>query len=162
MVKRCVNTGAVKFALLFLALGQAAAAQRSAASGDVHWVATWASAQQVPRPAPIARTAAPAGAPAAANGPALAAAPPAAAVPPPAPRPARSFNNQTLRMVMRTSIGGEQLRVHLSNAFGTVPLTVGTAHVALWSKDSAIVAGSDRALTFNGRPGVTIRWGPRC
>jgi len=31
---------------------------------------------------------------------------------------ARGFNNQTVRMIVRTSIGGRRLRVNLSNAFG--------------------------------------------
>ena len=81
---------------------------------------------------------------------------PAAPATPPQVRPARSFNNQTLRMTVKTSIGGSKLRVHLSNAFGTVPLTIGAAHIALHGTDSAIVPGSDRALTFNGKPSVTI------
>ena len=59
-------------------------------------------------------------------------------------------------MVMRASIGGSTLRVHLSNAFGVIPLYVGSAHIALRDKDSAIVPTSDRALTFNGKPSVTI------
>jgi lysophospholipase L1-like esterase len=59
-------------------------------------------------------------------------------------------------MVMRASIGGSTLRVHLSNAFGSTPLYVGSAHVALRDKDSAIVPTSDHALTFNGKPSITI------
>jgi lysophospholipase L1-like esterase len=59
-------------------------------------------------------------------------------------------------MTVRASIGGSHLRVHLSNAFGTIPLTIGDAHIALHAKDSAIVPGSDRTLTFNGKPSVTI------
>lgn len=59
-------------------------------------------------------------------------------------------------MAVRASVGGNRIRVHLSNAFGTVPLTVGAAHVALKGDGSAIVAGSDRPLTFGGRSVVTI------
>ena len=140
-----------------------ALAQQNAVPANTHWVATWASSQQLPRPsfvrppAPPAQTivapAAAIGTPSAATG----AATPPVMPPTPSPmRPARSFNNQTLRMTVRTSIGGNKLRVHLSNAFGTVPLTIGTAHIALHGTDSAIVPGSDRALTFGGRPSVTI------
>src|SRR4029434_2205965 len=43
-----------------------------------------------------------------------------------------------------------------SNAYGTMPLSIGAAHLALRGKDSAIVAGSDRTLTFNGKPSVRI------
>jgi lysophospholipase L1-like esterase len=59
-------------------------------------------------------------------------------------------------MIARTSIGGNRLRVELSNAFGATPLAVGAAHIAIRAKDSAIVPGSDRALTFNGKPATTI------
>ena len=44
----------------------------------------------------------------------------------------------------------------LSNAYGTAPLTVGAAHVALRDKEAAIVPQSDRALTFGGRSSVVI------
>lgn len=73
-----------------------------------------------------------------------------------APTPANNFNNQTVRMIVHTSIGGNRVRVQLSNAYGATPLAIGAAHIALRSEDSAIVAGSDRALLFNGKPTVTI------
>jgi lysophospholipase L1-like esterase len=59
-------------------------------------------------------------------------------------------------MIARASMGGNRVRVQLSNAFGATPLVVGSAHIALRSKDSAIVEGSDRVLAFNGKPGCTI------
>ena len=67
-----------------------------------------------------------------------------------------NFNNQTLRQIVHTSLGGDRVRVVLSNAFGTSPLAVGAAHVALREKDAAIVPASDRALTFGGSPSVNI------
>lgn len=75
---------------------------------------------------------------------------------PPAPPTFMHFNNQTLRQVVHTSIGGPRVRVVLSNAYGTAPLTIGAAHVALRDKDSSIQAGSGRPLTFSGRSTVTI------
>jgi len=59
-------------------------------------------------------------------------------------------------MVVHTSIGGRRLRVQLSNAYGTAALAIGSAHIARRDKDSAIVADSDRALSFNGKPSVVI------
>lgn len=59
-------------------------------------------------------------------------------------------------MTVRASVGGSHLRVHLSNAYGTIPLVIGDAHVALHATETAIVPGSDRALTFNGKPSVSI------
>ena len=68
------------------------------------------------------------------------------------PRSVSSFNNQTLRMILRTSIGGDTIRISLYNAFGARVVTIGAAHVALHAKESAIVPGSDRTLTFGGSP----------
>ncbi|MDE1146465.1 MAG: SGNH/GDSL hydrolase family protein [Azospirillaceae bacterium] len=70
--------------------------------------------------------------------------------------PALGFSDATLRQVLRLTLGGRALRVRLSNAFGTAPLTIPAAHVALAAKGAAIQAGSDRALTFGGQAGVTI------
>jgi hypothetical protein len=43
---------------------------------------------------------------------------------PPGPPPVRNFNNQTLRLIVHPSMGGDRLRVVLSHAFGTAPLRV--------------------------------------
>jgi lysophospholipase L1-like esterase len=111
-----------------------------------HWVATWAASpllRAVPAgPPPQAAPAGPAGQPAA----------PAR----PANQPINGFNNQTIRMIAPTSIGGRRVRVQLSNAFGTLPLLVGGAHIALRKEASTIVPGSDHALTFSGKPSFTI------
>jgi len=74
------------------------------------------------------------------------------------------LSRETLRMIVHTSIAGPQVRIWLSNRFGTVPLHIGAAHVAL-SADanpdpksdlSAIQTGTDRTLTFDHLPSVTI------
>jgi lysophospholipase L1-like esterase len=112
-------------------------------SGE-HWVATWTTAnlarppQGNPPPAVPLQGAPPQGQAAAAAEPPL------------------NFSNQTLRQIVRTSIGGERVRVVLANTFGTAPLAIGAAHVALRDKDAAIVATSDRALTFGGAPTIAI------
>ncbi len=59
-------------------------------------------------------------------------------------------------MIVRTSIGGHRVRVQLSNAYGTSALQVGSAHIALRDKESAIVPASDRPLTFGGKASVSI------
>jgi lysophospholipase L1-like esterase len=66
------------------------------------------------------------------------------------------FENQTIRMVVRPTMGGERLRVRLSNAFGTTATTIGAAHVALVSKGAEIVPQSDRVLTFSGSSSIAI------
>lgn len=71
---------------------------------------------------------------------------------------AEDYPNATLRQVIRLSIGGGTVRLRLSNAFGTQPLTIAAAHVAV-SADLAtakIDPATDRPLTFSGRTTVTI------
>jgi lysophospholipase L1-like esterase len=65
------------------------------------------------------------------------------------------FTNQTLRQIVHTSVGGDQVRVRLST-FGASALVIGAAHVALRDAGPAIVAESDRTLTFGGQPSITI------
>ena len=67
-----------------------------------------------------------------------------------------AYNNQTLREIVHTSVGGDTVRVRLSNAYGKQTVEIGAAHIALRSNDSAVAAGSDRALTFGGRASVSI------
>ena len=65
------------------------------------------------------------------------------------------FENQTLRQIVHTSIGGERVRVRLST-FGASRLVIGAAHIALRDRDAAIVPGSDRTLTFGGQPSIVV------
>jgi lysophospholipase L1-like esterase len=118
---------------LFLVLSHIALAQ---ATGE-HWVATWSTAV-VARPQVAPPTPAP-------NS-------PAATQPP----PVISINNQTVRQFVHTSIGGGRVRIVLTNTFGTAPIQIGAVHLALRDKDSKIAASSGKAMTFSGRPTVTI------
>lgn len=70
------------------------------------------------------------------------------------------FENQTIREIVHTSIASDTVRVRLSNAYGKQAVEIGAVHIALRAgghdKVSSIAAGSDHALTFSGRPGVSI------
>jgi lysophospholipase L1-like esterase len=77
----------------------------------------------------------------------------------PAPAETGAFNNQTLRMTMRASLGGNQVRARISNAYGRRPLDIGGVHIALRETGAAIVAGSDRKLSFGGAATATIAAG---
>ena len=81
---------------------------------------------------------------------------------------APDVTGQTLRLIVHTSIGGSRTRIWLSNRFGSVPIRIASAHIAV-SVDpgtsaapapnldqSAISPGTDRMLTFNGDTAVTI------
>ena len=70
--------------------------------------------------------------------------------------PLQTFTNQTVRMILRTSIGGRRARVKLANAFNGTTVEIGSAHIALRDKESGIVTASDRALTFAGRPWIKM------
>jgi lysophospholipase L1-like esterase len=122
---------------IFLLVGALSPAAQN--QNNERWVGTWATAlvgrpQTLPAPAPQA------GAPAAA----------------PTPAPLPTFNNQTLRQIVHTSVGGDRLRVTLSNAFGTAPLEIGAASVALRGTEATIVERSAKRLTFSGNPSFTI------
>ncbi|HEY6507727.1 MAG TPA: SGNH/GDSL hydrolase family protein [Vicinamibacterales bacterium] len=158
----------LRYLLVVLALVQATLpAQAQNASGD-RWVATWATALvarglpgagrgQGPGPGgppPAATTPAPPQ-PAAAPGTngAAGAAPGGRAGGPPPPV---TVSNQTLRQIVRTSIGGTRLRIVLSNAFGTAPINIAAGDIGLRDGDSGVVTGSVKPLTFGGAPSASI------
>jgi lysophospholipase L1-like esterase len=154
-------------AALFAAVLAAASWKIDAQSRGDRWVGTWATAV-VARPQPVAGQppAAPPQLPPSASGlpnacqPAnFGPGPGGGGRGPAAPPPPVNFKNQTLRQIVHTSLGGDRVRVVLSNAFGTLPLEIGAAHVALRDKDAAIQPKSDRALTFGGKPATMIAAG---
>jgi lysophospholipase L1-like esterase len=71
-----------------------------------------------------------------------------------------SLSNRTIRQTVRLSIGGSKVRIRLSNEFGTKPLLIGAASIALAGKNadktSAVAAASLRPLTFGGDRAVII------
>lgn len=67
--------------------------------------------------------------------------------------------NSTVRNIARVSLGGSAVRIRLSNELSEdVPLVVEAASVALrdGTIGAALVEGTTRAVTFGGKPGVTI------
>lgn len=74
------------------------------------------------------------------------------------------FSGQTLRLIIHLSAGGEKVRICLSNRYGSAPVEIGAAHLAISAyadplsapDPSAIRPESDRGLTFNGGASVTI------
>ena len=67
-----------------------------------------------------------------------------------------SLNDQTLRQIVRLTLGGEQIRVRLSNTFGDAPVNIGDAQVALRDSEFATVADSTFPITFAGNTSVSI------
>lgn len=72
--------------------------------------------------------------------------------------PPEALRNATLRQIVHLTVGGKELRVRMSNAFGTAPLTILAVHIAkpVSTATGSIDAATDRALTFAGSPSVTI------
>jgi lysophospholipase L1-like esterase len=62
----------------------------------------------------------------------------------------------TLRQIVYTSVAGSEVRIRLSNFFGDRRLRIEDVHIALRNEGSAIVAGSDRLLSFHGRSFVVL------
>jgi lysophospholipase L1-like esterase len=72
--------------------------------------------------------------------------------------PADDLRDATVRQIFHLSAGGPQIRVHVSNAFGTEALRFTSVHVArpVSLSAPAIDPASDRALTFAGRPDILV------
>jgi hypothetical protein len=66
------------------------------------------------------------------------------------------LGNQTVRQIARISVGGDKVRVVISNEFGARPLTIGSASVALSAGGNAVDPASIKALTFSGRSEAVI------
>jgi lysophospholipase L1-like esterase len=167
---------------LLLALTALAATSYAAPPPD-HWVGTWATAPYAANNVltPLRETAPPVIAPPS-NSTATplpstqtpsnstATPPPSTQTPSPPPTLAESAvrppnrpehfiygtADTTLREIVHISIGGPQVRVIFTNEFGTEPLTIGAAHVAISQGGSTINLVSAAGLTFGGRTSVTI------
>jgi lysophospholipase L1-like esterase len=66
------------------------------------------------------------------------------------------FRDQTVRNVIYTSVGGNELRVQVSNTFGVQPLIVGAASVGVVLVGASLVPGTAHTVTFGGKASVTI------
>lgn len=64
------------------------------------------------------------------------------------------LENQTVRQVARISVGGNSVRVVLSNAFGTKPLTIGAGSVGIAGKDGSV--DQAKPLTWGGKSSVVV------
>jgi lysophospholipase L1-like esterase len=115
----------VGFAFATTLIGPAGAQPARSQATSEHWVSTWATALQLTPPAPRR---------------------PAAAAPP--PNLPHTFEDQTLRMVLRTSIGGRRVRISLSSMLNAEPVTIGAAHLAIHAGHGAIAPTSGRPVSL--------------
>ena len=71
-------------------------------------------------------------------------------------QPVLNLQNQTVRERVRISVGGSQIRIRLSNEYGSSPLHVGSVTVAVPDDVASVKSGSIHAVTFGGRDSITI------
>jgi len=72
------------------------------------------------------------------------------------PSGATGARDQTFRLIVRPSIWGSNVRIRLSNAFGTTPVTFDGIYLGLQLSSSAIAPGTNRPVSFAGKPAVTL------
>ena len=70
--------------------------------------------------------------------------------------PEPSLEDRTIRMIVRPTIGARQIRIKLSNEFGSSPLVIDAARIALTDAGPKIKSDTDRELTFGGNKKVTV------
>jgi lysophospholipase L1-like esterase len=126
-------TGALAVAVgLAVATVEAPAAGNPVAAGQ--WVNTWTSMPQLTEPGNMP--------------------------PPPFTQDGLVMADTTLRQTVRVTIGGSNLRLRFSNAFGGAALPITAVSVAKPAGGqagvSAVEPGSTRAVTFNRRPSTVI------
>ena len=159
--KTLISVGAILLMPLM-----AASQLRDEPKGGERWVCTWATAQQLmPMMLPGGRGPSRGGLP-----PAIESSRREGAAPQAANRQPQSgrgtspimFNmpadleSQTVRMIVRTSLGGRRVRINLSNSLGGPAVQVGSAHIAFHKAGGGIVPGTDRAVTFDRKPSCVL------
>ena len=71
----------------------------------------------------------------------------------------RTYADRTIRQIVRTTLGGERVRIRFTNEYGDRSLVIGAAQVAVRDTGAAVRVGTGRAITFGGRSSVTLRRG---
>jgi lysophospholipase L1-like esterase len=69
---------------------------------------------------------------------------------------ARIFARETVRQVVRLQVGGDHIRIRLTNELGLAPVKIGAVHIALSSPNAVTEPQTDHIITFGGRPDATI------
>ena len=67
-----------------------------------------------------------------------------------------TLTDMTVRNILRTSVGGSDLRIRLSNAHGDQPLVTDSVYVGRHQAGASVVPGTSRRLTFGGKTSVRI------
>jgi lysophospholipase L1-like esterase len=68
----------------------------------------------------------------------------------------KGFHDQTVRDIIVPSVGGNMIRLELTNAFGRSPLQVGRVTVAVADLGAGVVPGTIHPVSFGGSASVRI------
>lgn len=71
-------------------------------------------------------------------------------------QPADSLSDQTVRVILRVTADGDQIRIKLGNSYEASGMKVDAATVALRAEGAELVPGTIRTLQFGGHPDVTV------
>src|SRR5574344_1784963 len=77
----------------------------------------------------------------------------------PSDMPVSTLSNHSLRQVVRVSVGGDVVRLKLSNEFGISPVDIKSVYIALAGDSCEIQNKTVAFLKFNNRKNVTIAAG---
>jgi len=72
------------------------------------------------------------------------------------PVPAEGADDQSFRLIVKPDLWGERFRIRLANTFGTQAITFDGIFLGMHATAGSIVKGTNRAVTFGGRPSITI------
>jgi len=64
--------------------------------------------------------------------------------------------DQTMRLMVRPSLWGQQVRLRFSNALGTRPVSFDGVFAGLQRSGSVLEPGSNQGVAFSGQPAVTV------
>ena len=67
-----------------------------------------------------------------------------------------SLSGGSVRLIVRPALSGQSLRVKFSNIRGNAPAVFSAAYVGVSGTGAAVVAGTNRQLTFNGAAALTL------
>jgi len=69
---------------------------------------------------------------------------------------ATGFDNQTIRNIVFTSVGGNAVRLELTNTFGATPLDIGRVTVGVAGAGAAVLPGTLHVVRFGGSRSIEI------
>lgn len=67
-----------------------------------------------------------------------------------------ALDDSTVRMIVRPTVSGNFVRLKLENTMGETPVTFSAAFIGVAGEGASVLPGSNKKLTFDGRPDLTL------